>query len=72
MSEWENKLKDHEEMDKRNFDDLNKRFDTLEEILKPISETYRTVTRVGKWGMAVLILISVIIGIVSGLKNIFK
>lgn len=72
MNGLEEKLKDHEETDKRNFDDLNKRFDTLEEILKPISETYRTVTRVGKWGMAVLILISVIIGIVSGLKNIFK
>lgn len=72
MNGLEEKLKDHEETDKRNFDDLNKRFDTLQEILKPISETYRTVTRVGKWGMAVLILISVIIGIVSGLKNIFK
>lgn len=41
------------------------------ELLKPISETYRTVSTLGKWMMALLVFISISIGIVLGFRNLF-
>lgn len=42
------------------------------ELLKPISETYVTVARLGKWLSAFLVLVSICIGIMLGLKEINK
>lgn len=44
----------------------------IKEILKPISETYRTATTIGSWMKGLLVFISVMIGVVMGLKDIFK
>lgn len=41
-------------------------------ILRPISETYRTATMLGKWSTGLLVLISVIIGIILSIKQIIK
>jgi hypothetical protein len=41
-------------------------------LLKPISETYTTVSNLSKWLSAFLVLVSIVIGIVLGWKQIFK
>lgn len=41
-------------------------------LLKPISETYSTVSTIGRWGMALLVFISILIGIILGAKNLFR
>jgi hypothetical protein len=55
------------------------RITTLEEgqeeilkLLKPISETYSTVSHLGKWVMAILVFISILLGILLGAKNLIK
>lgn len=42
------------------------------DLLKPISETYTTVTTMGRWGMALMVFLSIIIGVILGAKNLFK
>lgn len=39
-------------------------------LLKPISETYSTVSNLGKWLSAFLVLVSIVIGIVLGFKEL--
>ena len=39
-------------------------------LLEPISETYKTVSKMGKWLVAFIVFISVIIGILAGLKEL--
>ncbi len=39
-------------------------------LLQPISETYNTVSRLGKWVTALTVFISIIIGILVGLQKI--
>lgn len=40
-------------------------------MLKPISETYTSVSTLGKWFMAFMVFISILIGILLGLKDYF-
>ena len=42
------------------------------DLLKPIAETYRTVSTMSKWFMAFAVFVSILIGIVVGWKQIFK
>lgn len=39
-------------------------------LLGPISETYKTVASLGKWASAILVFISVVVGILLGLKDL--
>lgn len=41
-------------------------------LLRPIAETYTTASTLGKWIMAFLVFVSVIIGIILGARNLFK
>ena len=41
------------------------------DLLKPIAETYTTVSNLAKWLSALLVLISIVIGIILGWKDIF-
>lgn len=41
-------------------------------ILKPISETYQTISVLGRWGSAVLVAISILIGVVLGFREYFR
>ncbi len=42
------------------------------DLLKPISDTYRTASMLGKWSMAALVFISVGLGVVLSLKSLIK
>jgi hypothetical protein len=39
-------------------------------LLRPISETYRTVSTLGKWMMAILVFMSILIGVLIGFKSL--
>lgn len=41
-------------------------------LLRPISETYQTVTMLSKWVSSILVLISIIIGIILGITKLNK
>lgn len=54
-------------------DRIKKLEDGQEEIMKllrPISETYRTVNLMGKWLMAFLVLVSVMLGIIASWSRV--
>lgn len=58
---------------------LEDRVDALErgqqdiiDLLKPMAETYNTATMLGKWLMAAAVFISICIGILLSLKDVFK
>lgn len=40
------------------------------ELLKPISDTYKTATTIGKWTMGALVFASVTVGLLVGIKNL--
>lgn len=40
------------------------------EMLEPISDTYKSARTIGKWGMSLLILMSIIVGILLGIKQL--
>lgn len=44
----------------------------LSDLIKPMVETYTAANKVGKWLVAIVTFISIIIGIVLGLKRLFK
>lgn len=52
--------------------DLRREIAEIKDILKPISETYKTATTIGSWAKGLLVFVSVMIGVVLGLKDIFK
>ena len=52
--------------------DLEKGQKEIIDLLKPISETYTTVSTLGKWGSALLVLISIVIGIILGWRKVFE
>jgi hypothetical protein len=64
-------MTEHEASDKEHFREINEKLDGLLNTLKPISETYTTVSTMGKWAMAALVFISVLIGIIAGLKALW-
>lgn len=49
-----------------------KKLEDIELTLKPIAETYHTVSSLGKWSMAIMVFISVVLGILIGIKNLLK
>ncbi len=51
---------------------LSKDIKDLQDIMRPIAETYRTVSALGKWSMAGLVFLSVLIGILLGIRNLFR
>jgi len=57
--------KTHESME-----DFYKLLKSIDEKLKPISETYSTVSSLGKWSMALLVALSLIAGIVYAVFEI--
>lgn len=61
---------DHDQKQSDDIQLILDKLSKLEDTLKPIAETYQTVTRLGKWAMAGLVLVSVIIGILLGIKNL--
>mgnify|MGYP001613799762 FL=1 len=69
----------HAETDRQAFEKINDTLARLEEtlrkqdaVLQPISETYRSVSKVGKWAMALIVFLSIVVGTLLGLKNLFS
>lgn len=54
------------------LENLEKGQEEIIKLLTPISETYTTVSLLGKWITAFAVLISIVIGIVIELKNLIK
>lgn len=63
-------MRDHEEADQRNFDDINAALRRIEDKLTPIAEMYTTAGTLWKWVMAFSVLVSVIIGIIVGITKL--
>lgn len=42
------------------------------ENMRPVTETYQTISYLGKWGMKVLVVISIIVGIVISIIKLYK
>lgn len=49
---------------------FQKQLGTLNDSLKPVLETFRTASLLGKWTTATLVFISVLIGVILGLKKL--
>lgn len=52
--------------------ELREEIAEIKEILKPISDTYRTATTIGSWTKGLLVFISVSLGVIMGMRDIFK
>lgn len=52
--------------------DIQQTLKSMDEKLKPISETYLTVTTLGKWVTAGMVFISLVIGIIVGWQKIIS
>lgn len=42
------------------------------DLLKPLAETYKTASTMGKWIMAAAVFISIMLGIILSLQSFFK
>lgn len=56
----------------RNMYSLEKKQDDMSAILTPMNESYQAAIRIGKWTSGLLVFISIAIGIVLSLKDLFK
>lgn len=56
----------------RRITNLERGQEEVLKLLRPISETYTTVSTIGKWMMALLVFISIMLGILLSIKTIFK
>lgn len=65
LEELKQRLKEKEEK-------LDGEIKEIKDILKPLVETYGTAVMLGKWVMGLLVFISVLIGIILGIKNLLK
>lgn len=72
QEDFRRELLKHTEKDAEQFGAIHEVLKRLEEKLDPMAESYAAYMKMGKWGMAGLIAVSVIIGILVGLKNLFK
>lgn len=52
------------------FDALAATLRSIDAKLTPIADTYATVTSLGKWGMATLVSLSLVVGIIYALYEI--
>jgi hypothetical protein len=69
------RLHDLEQANCQNTDqhkEFMEEFKKLTEMLQPIVDTYKTVNRLGKWMMVLLVFLSVLGGVIWTWTNIFK
>jgi hypothetical protein len=64
-------MAEHEASDTKQFDDIRNALQRIEIKLDPIFDNYTTATRLGKWGMALMMVLSVLLGVILSLKAIF-
>lgn len=75
-------FKEHEDADMRRFSSIDETLkemksndeiwrSQIKDILEPISETYKTASTMGKWAMAAIVFVSIIVGIIVAIKSTF-
>lgn len=57
-------MEEHEKSDTAQFDDIRGSLQRIEIKLDPIFENYTTATQLGKWGMALMMMLSVLLGLI--------
>jgi len=65
-------FKAHENRDNERFEEINATLKEVRDAIKPISDVYTSVSLLGKWGMGLMIFISILVGIVVALATLFK
>lgn len=65
-------MADHEREDARRFDEVLNALRDINNTLKPIADIYRAAGLVGKWGMAALVFLSVLFGVILSFRTLFK
>lgn len=63
---------EHCKENSKDFESINKQLEELKTLLAPICETYKTVSQLGKWTMAIMVFFSISIGIVLSLRTLLK
>ena len=53
-------------------DRVNKNHEEVMSILNPIADTYKTAGTIAKWFMATTVFLGVFVGLLVGLKDLFK
>lgn len=51
---------------------LDDQYREITSLLKPISQTYQTASKLGKWIMALMVFISIMLGVALSLKSLLK
>lgn len=51
-------------------EDLRDEIREIKETLKPIAEAFNAVSKLGSWGKALLVVVSVIVGLFISIKNL--
>lgn len=62
----------HLQEDATSSEEMHKLLKSIDDKLTPISETYTTVSRLGKWGMAALVALSLLSGIIYAVVATLK
>ncbi len=66
------RIEDAEEERRKRHEDVMKMLEKMVETNKPMLETYKTATTLGKWMMAAAVFVSICIGIIIALKDFIK
>ena len=77
MNHETDKIKDYELEDlkqrlKEKEDKLDYEIKEIKEMLEPLLETYKTAVFLGKWIFGFLVFLSVLLGIILSLRQVFK
>jgi hypothetical protein len=75
MTDLEIEIQKLKDSDQQNVAQHQQILDAIQEInkkLEPLSDTYKTATRVGKWFMAVLVFISILFGVIANFGKFLK
>ena len=65
-------LKDLKQRLKEKEDKLDYEIKEIKEMLEPLLETYKTAVFLGKWIFGFLVFLSVLLGIILSLRQVFK
>ena len=65
-------LKNLKQRLKEKEDKLDYEIKEIKEMLEPLLETYKTAVFVGKWIFGFLVFLSVLLGIILSLRQVFK
>ena len=66
------KLKDADELNCSQHKQILDAIQDINKKLEPLSDTYKTATRMGKWFMALLVFISILFGVIANFGKFLK